>query len=83
MPARPSGAAEPIRDEEVANLQECNLRHWVHSHEEDTQDVRIYRPAGYDFPLSRGRVGVEFREGGELVDYEIARANGSEEFSGR
>jgi hypothetical protein len=45
--------------------------------------VRIYRPAGYDFPLSRGRVGVEFREGGELVDYEIARANGSEEFSGR
>jgi len=67
----------------MANLQECILRHWVHSHEEDTQDVRVYRPAGYDFPPSRGRVGFEFREGGELVYFGIARTDGSEESPGR
>jgi hypothetical protein len=48
------------------------------SHEEDTQYVRVYRPAEYDFPLSRGRTDFEFREGGELIYYEIARADGTE-----
>ena len=67
----------------MANLQECLERHWIHSHEEDTQDIRVYRPAGYDFPPARGRRGLEFREGGELIYYGIARADGSEQFSGR
>jgi hypothetical protein len=80
---RPSGPAGLGRDREVANLQECILRHGVHSHEEDTQDARVYRPAGYDFPPSRGRMGLEFRDGGELVYYGIARADGSEISSGR
>jgi hypothetical protein len=38
----------------MANSQECLRRHGIHSHEEDTQDVRVYRPAGYDFPPVRG-----------------------------
>jgi hypothetical protein len=67
----------------MANLQECLKRHWIHSHEEDTQDVRVYRPAGYDFPPARGRRGFEFREGGALVYFGIARADGSELFPGR
>jgi hypothetical protein len=67
----------------MANLQECLKRHWIHSHEEDTQDVRVYRPAGYDFPPARGRRGFEFREGEELIYYGIARADGSELFPGR
>ena len=59
------------------------MRHWVHSHEEDTQGVRVYRPADYHFPPSRGREGLEFRERGELVYYGITHADGSEASPGR
>jgi hypothetical protein len=44
-------------------------RRWVHAREEDEGDVRVYRPAGYDLPPARGRGGVEFRPGGELLVY--------------
>ncbi len=67
----------------MEELRECVLRHWIHSHEEDTQDLRVYRPADYAFPPSRGRMGFEFREGGDLVYYGIAPADGSEQSSGR
>ena len=70
------------RETQMEDLQTCILGHWLHSHEEDTQDVMIYRPANYNFPPSRGRIGFEFREGGELVYYGIGRADGSEQFSG-
>ena len=45
------------------------FRRWLHSHEEDEGDVRVYRPAGYDLPPARGRRGLEFRPGGELLVY--------------
>jgi len=40
---------------------------WLHSHEEDTPNERIFRPDSYPFPPSRGRYGYEFLEGGSLV----------------
>jgi hypothetical protein len=43
------------------------LGRWLHSHEEDEGDVRVYRPAGYDLPPARGRRGLEFRPDGELL----------------
>lgn len=58
------------------------LRHWVHSHEEDTEDVEVYRPSEYAFPPSRGREGFEFREGGEFMYYGIAPADGNLEQPG-
>ena len=45
------------------------LGRWVHAHEEDEGDVRVYRPAGYDLPPARGRRGLEFRPGGEVIVY--------------
>ena len=42
-------------------------RRWLHAHEEDDGDVRVYRPSGYDFPPARGRRGLEFKPGGELL----------------
>ena len=45
------------------------FRRWVHSREEDEGDLRVYRPAGYDLPPARGRRGIEFRPGGELLVY--------------
>src|SRR5215475_12064281 len=60
---------------EMEALEACILGHWTHSHEEDTPDAMIYRPASYSFPPSRGRMGLEFRSGGDLVYYGIARAD--------
>ena len=65
------------------DLETCILGHWKHSYEDDTADVRVYRPADYRFPRSRGRTGFEFRAGGELVYYGIGRADGPEQFPGR
>jgi hypothetical protein len=46
-------------------------RHWVHSHEEDTADRVVFRPAGYAFPPSRGRRGFELKPGGKYVEHRI------------
>jgi len=45
------------------------FRRWVHVHEEDEGDVRVYRPAGTELPPARGRRGIEFRPGGEVLVY--------------
>jgi hypothetical protein len=67
----------------MEDLSTCLLRHWVHSHEEDTPDLTVYRPVSYNFPPSRGRRGFEFRAGGELIYYRIAPADGTLEAAGR
>ena len=48
---------------EPASLR-CLFRMWGHSREEDSGDIVTYRPAGFGFPLSRGRDYVEFMEDG-------------------
>jgi hypothetical protein len=43
--------------------------HWVHSHEEDTETERVFRPASYDFPRARrGRDSFELRPDGTYVE---------------
>jgi hypothetical protein len=44
------------------------LRAWVHSHEEDTETEMVFRPAGFEFPPSRGRRFFELRAGGRLIE---------------
>jgi hypothetical protein len=34
---------------------------WLHAHEEDASGELVFRPADFDFPPARGRVGYEFR----------------------
>jgi hypothetical protein len=51
----------------VGELPPELFRRWLHSHEEDDGDVRVYRPADYPLPPARGRRGLEFRPGGELL----------------
>jgi len=48
----------------VTGLSPELFRHWVHSHEEDSGDLRVYRPAGYSFPPARGRRGFELAPDG-------------------
>ena len=45
------------------------FRHWMHSHEEDSGDVRATARLSYAFPPARGRRGLEFKPDGELVLY--------------
>src|SRR5690349_14812311 len=44
-------------------------RVWVHSHEEDTSNTRIFRPDTAKLPPSRGRTSYEFRQGGVVVKH--------------
>ena len=67
----------------MAELPQELMRHWMHSREEDTGDVRVYRPAEYDFPPARGRRGFEPRPGGELVVYGPGPADRPEATTGR
>jgi hypothetical protein len=46
-------------------------RHWVHSHEEDTDTEKVFRPAAYNFPPARGRSSFELKQNGNLIEYKI------------
>lgn len=56
---------------------------WGHSFEEDHDGIRVYRPAGYDFPRARGRDGIEFRPDGSYVDWATGRGDANEPRVGR
>ena len=43
---------------------------WLHSHEEDSGSTNVYRPASYDFPVSRDRTAVELRPDGTYIEYD-------------
>lgn len=45
--------------------------HWVHAHEEDGSDHRVFRRADYAFPPSRGREGFEIKSDGSFVHHQI------------
>jgi hypothetical protein len=64
------------------DLSSCLSKRWLHSHEEDTDEFEVYRPAGYPFPPARGRRGLEFRENGEFVAVGYGRGDAPEERPG-
>ena len=51
-----------------AYREDAVVGHWVHSHEEDTDDEMVYRPASYAFPPSRGRTSFDLRPDGSYVE---------------
>jgi hypothetical protein len=55
---------------------------WVHSHEEDTEEEMVFRPATFQFPPSRGRRSFELQPNGNLVEAGIAPTDGPEEMQG-
>jgi hypothetical protein len=59
------------------------MRHWTHSREEDSDDLRVYRPDGWDFPPARGRRGFELRPDGELLVYGPGPTDRPEATTGR
>ena len=57
------------------------VRHWVHSHEEDTATETVYRPAEFPFPPSRGRTGFDLKPDRRCAGFGIAAADGIEEYA--
>jgi hypothetical protein len=67
----------------VASYREELLRgRWVHSHEEDTDDEMVFRPADQPFPPSRGRTSFELRPDGTYVETSPGPADVPEESEG-
>ncbi|QIX60819.1 hypothetical protein FY528_17085 [Hymenobacter lutimineralis] len=58
-------------------------RTWLHAHEEDQGDLRVYRPNTYAFPPSRGRTGFAFEHNGLFTQYDIAPTDGLEGHRGQ
>ena len=57
---------------------------WIHSWEEDAGGNQVYRPEGYDFPLSRRpRESVELRPDGTLILGEPSASDSLREAQGR
>ncbi len=54
------------RDSDLVVLALLACR-WVHSHEDDTSKVMVYRPDSYSFPPARGRDGFQLRADGTLI----------------
>lgn len=56
---------------------------WVHSHEEDTSDEMVFRPASYRFPPSRGRKAFQLSIDGKLVNFGIGADDRTVQSEGR
>jgi hypothetical protein len=54
-------------------LPKSIFRHWVHSREEDYDDIQVFRLSTYSFPPARGRDGFEIKSTGEFIEYDIGR----------
>jgi hypothetical protein len=65
------------------NLPSQIFRRWTHSREEDQGDTLVYRSDNYQFPPARGREGLEFREDGEFIRYQIGSTDRNSAISGR
>lgn len=64
-----------MKDEQVCG-------HWVHAHEEDTEDQMVFRPPGADLPPSRGRVAFELRADGTFAETGLGATDVPEEGTG-
>jgi hypothetical protein len=74
------GGEPPLSQDEMTR---CLLGAWMHSVEEDTEEVLVFRPDDYPFPPAHGRIGYEFIAAGYLVYYGFGPADEPEVWNGR
>lgn len=63
--------------------EEALQGHWVHSHEEDSEDEMVFRPATHPFPPSRGRISLDLKPDGDYVERAPGPVDAPVESSGR
>lgn len=59
------------------------FQRWMHSFEEDSEGVTVYRPSDYPFPPARGRGGMEFASDGTFIDRPVGRGDAQNTVVGR
>ena len=52
----------------AAHRKDALQGRWVHSHEEDTEEEMVFRPATHTFPPARGRTSFELRPDGTYLE---------------
>src|SRR5919112_1857013 len=57
--------------------------HWIHSREEDRDDVQVFRREGFSFPVSFGRDGFRMFDDGIFLQEDIGPADGIVTVPGR
>lgn len=67
----------------MRELPAALFRSWLHSHEEDHDDVTVFRPEDHPFPPARGRRGMEFTPDGTFVDRPVGRGDAPGTVRGR
>ena len=68
----------------MEQIPSCILgKRWIHSHEEDTASEMVFRPQGFAFPRSRGRVAFELAPDHSLVQSGIAPTDGPQLNTGK
>ncbi len=66
------------------SIERISAVKWMHSHEEDEGDIKVYRPSGFKFPPTRGRRGFSLQmENNALISYDIAPTDGTLERKGK
>jgi hypothetical protein len=60
----------------VGELPIAVFKRWMHSREEDSAGLSVYRPVQYPFPPSRGRSGFEIHPDGVFIGVMIGQADG-------
>jgi hypothetical protein len=55
---------------------------WMHSFEEDHDDIAVYRPFDHEFPPARGRDGIEFSPDGSFTEWTVGRGDAREPVPG-
>ncbi len=66
----------------VSFNQDKLIGHWVHSHEDDYDDIKVYRLSSYQFPPSRGREKIVFKSNAVLEYTPIAPNDLPQTFNG-
>ena len=56
----------------LLSQEEIFEKKWIHSYEEDKDDIQVYHPSTFNFPLSRVvRMGFEIEKNGTFTHYGI------------
>lgn len=58
------------------------LQGWLHSHEEDSGELMVFRPDSHSFPPSRGRYGFVLKAGGVMASRGPSAGDASSEKGG-
>ena len=67
----PALANLTLENQQLILPKEIYEKRWTQSHEEDYDDIQVYRPSTFNFPLSRGRIAFEIEKSGIFIQYGI------------